>query len=217
MRDEAPQEITADLLLHAYASGVFPMAESADSDEIFWIDPKTRGLLPLDSLHVSRSLRKRIRKGGYSVRWDSAFAEVVRHCSERNETWINPEIAALYQELYRRGHAHSVELFVGELLVGGLYGVSMGGAFFGESMFSLATDASKIALVYLVARLRFGGYSLLDTQFTTDHLISLGALEISRADYHRQLRSALQLPARYWALEQTDDPQAVLQLSTQMS
>ncbi len=217
MRDESPQEITADLLLHAYASGIFPMAETADGDEIFWIDPKTRGILPLDGLHISKSLRKRMRKGGFEVRWDAAFREVVLACADRSETWINTEILALYEQLHHRGYAHSVEVYEGGELVGGLYGVSLGGAFFGESMFSSARDTSKIALIYLVARLRQGGFTLLDTQFVTDHLISLGATEISRASYHRQLTRAIRLPAQYWAMEASDDPQLVLQLSTQIS
>ncbi|MEO0913878.1 MAG: leucyl/phenylalanyl-tRNA--protein transferase [Pseudomonadota bacterium] len=217
MRDEGPQEITPELLLHAYASGVFPMAENADGEEIFWIDPKSRGIIPLDGLHVSRSLRKRIRQGGFSVRWDAAFRQVVEACADRSETWINDEILDLYDELYRRGYAHSVEVYVDGALAGGLYGVSMGGAFFGESMFSIARDASKIALIYLVARLRQGGYTLLDTQFVTDHLLSLGAVEITREAYHRRLDAALRVPAQYWAMEASDDPQLVLQLSTQMS
>lgn len=217
MRDDAGDVITPELLLHAYASGVFPMAESAASPEIFWIDPKARGVLPLDELHVSRSLRKRIRKGGFEVRWDWAFDDVVRACGAREETWINDEICALYESLHQQGHAHSVEIWADGTLVGGLYGVTLGSAFFGESMFSYARDASKIALVYLVARLRAGRFTLLDTQFVTEHLKTLGAVEISRSDYHRQLRVALTRRADYWAMESSRDPQLVLQLSTQMS
>ncbi len=217
MRDEGQQEITAGLLLQAYAAGVFPMAERADTDEIFWIDPKTRGVLPLDRLHVSRSLRKTIRKGGFEVRWNSAFVETVEACAARSETWINKRITALYEELYQRGYGHSVEVFVEDRLVGGLYGVAIGGAFFGESMFSTRRDMSKVALVYLVARMKIGGYALLDTQFVTDHLLSLGAVEVSRAVYHRQLAQSLQLPADFWRMPVDVDADYVLQAITQMS
>ncbi|MEM9431922.1 MAG: leucyl/phenylalanyl-tRNA--protein transferase [Pseudomonadota bacterium] len=217
MRDEGQPEVTADLLLQAYAAGVFPMAERADTDEIFWIDPKTRGILPLDGLHMSRSLRKTIRQGAYEVRWDSAFAMTVSACANRPETWINERILKLYDELFRTGFGHSVEVYMNGRLAGGLYGVAIGSAFFGESMFSLQRDASKIALVYLVARLRTGGFQLLDTQFVTDHLMSLGALEISRANYHARLARALPTPANYWALRPDAKPDQVLQAITQTS
>lgn len=216
MRDEEPPEITAQLLLQAYASGVFPMADNAQSKDIFWVDPELRGIIPLDALHISRSLRKSITRGTFDMRIDGHFLDVVRACAKREETWINDEIMALYAELHRGGYAHSVEAWEGDTLVGGLYGVAIGGAFFGESMFSHRTDASKTALVYLVARLRFGGFSLLDTQFVTDHLLSLGAIEISRKAYHDRLLVALRRPADFNRMTATA-PQSVLQLSTQIS
>ena len=157
MRDEAYPPVTARLLLEAYAAGVFPMAEAADSPDIFWVDPKLRGILPLDRLHVSRSLRKAFLRDDHKVRLNSRFIEVVRACGKREETWINPEIEALYNDLHRTGYAHSVEVWRDNRLIGGLYGVALGGAFFGESMFSNERDASKIALVHLVARLNAGG------------------------------------------------------------
>ena len=217
MRDEAYPPINAKLLLEAYAAGVFPMAESAGSREIFWVDPKTRGILPLDGLHTSRSLRKAIRRDDYQVCVNRRFIDVVEACSAREETWINDEIHSLYQDLHRTGYAHSVEVWMEGELAGGLYGVALGGAFFGESMFSRRRDASKIALVYLVARLNAGGFSLLDTQFVTDHLTSLGAVEISREAYHARLEAALKRPADFWRMPKGTDPQLALQLSTQIS
>ena len=217
MRDDAYPPINARLLLEAYAAGVFPMAESAGSREIFWVDPKFRGILPLDGLHVSRSLRKAIRKGDYQVTLNRRFIDVVRACSDRDETWINDEIHSLYQDLHRTGYAHSVEVLMDGELAGGLYGVALGGAFFGESMFSHRPNASKIALVHLVARLRGGGFTLLDTQFVTEHLASLGAVEITRGDYHSRLEAALKRPADFWRMPKGHDPQLALQLSTQMS
>ena len=217
MRDDAHPPLNARLLLEAYASGIFPMADSATSTEIFWVDPKTRGILPLDGIHVSKSLSKRLKKNGYSVSVNRRYVDVVRACADRDETWINAEILSLYQDLHRNGYAHSIEVWMDGTLAGGLYGVALGGAFFGESMFSRRTDASKIALVYLVARLRAGGFSLLDTQFVTDHLERLGAVEISSAEYHRQLRTALRRPADFWRQPVDVDAQAVLQLITQTS
>ena len=179
------------------------MAESRDDDRLFWVDPDQRGIIPLDGLHVSRSLRKTVRKNVFEVRCDTAFEEVVRGCSEttedRQDTWINSEIFRLYSELFRMGFAHSVECWLYDELVGGLYGVSLAGAFFGESMFSRATDASKVALVHLVARLKAGGYTLLDTQFVTDHLQALGAVEIPREDYRERLRDALKEEAVFYS------------------
>lgn len=217
MRDDPYPPINARLLLEAYASGVFPMADGADASEIFWVDPKARGIIPLDGLNVSRSLRKRIRKGGFQVTFNRRFVDTVQACADREETWINAEIQALYHDLYRGGYAHSVEVWMGDALAGGLYGVALGGAFFGESMFSRSPDASKIALVWLVARLRAGGFSLLDTQFVTDHLERLGAIEIPRGVYHRRLEQALIQPADFWRLPTDTDAQSILQLSTQMS
>lgn len=193
--------LTPEQLLAAYAQGIFPMAESAESPELFWVDPRRRGILPLEGFHVPRSLRKVLRRAPFTVRVDSDFAAVVKGCAaatgERPSTWINGEIVQLYCELWRRGHAHSVEAWSEEGLVGGLYGVALGGAFFGESMFSRATDASKVALVHLVAYLRQGGFTLLDTQFVTAHLARFGAVEIPRADYRQRLRTALGVRARF--------------------
>ncbi|WP_325063114.1 leucyl/phenylalanyl-tRNA--protein transferase [Halovulum marinum] len=218
MRDDPHfPPISARLLLEAYASGIFPMAEGALSDEIFWVDPKLRGVLPLDGLHVSRSLRRKIRRGGFEVRVNTRFMDVVDACASRQETWINAQIEELYHELFRMGYAHSVELWEDGTLAGGLYGVALGGAFFGESMFSQRPDASKLALVYLVARLRAGGFSLLDTQFVTEHLERMGAVEIPRAHYHQELEKALRRPADFWRLPLSEPPQSVLQLSTQTS
>jgi leucyl/phenylalanyl-tRNA---protein transferase len=191
--------LTPDILLEAYAAGIFPMAESADDPELFWVDPTRRGILPLDRFHVPRRLGRVVRRGVFEIRVDSAFEAVIRGCAAASETrpstWINDEIVRLYGALARRGAAHSVECWQEGELVGGLYGVSLGAAFFGESMFSRVTDASKVALVHLAARLRRGGYRLLDTQFLTPHLAQFGAVEISRARYHRLLAEALRYPA----------------------
>jgi leucyl/phenylalanyl-tRNA---protein transferase len=187
--------LSPEILLRAYAAGIFPMAESADDPELFWVDPKRRGIIPLDAFHVPRRLRRIVRQNLFEIRCDSAFEAVMRGCAEssdkRPNTWINDEILELYAGLFERGAAHSVECWHEGELVGGLYGVSLGGVFFGESMFSRVTDASKVALVHLVARLRCGGYRLLDTQFLTPHLAQFGAIEISRARYHRLLADAL--------------------------
>jgi leucyl/phenylalanyl-tRNA---protein transferase len=187
--------LSPEILLRAYAAGIFPMAESADDPELFWVDPKRRGIIPLDGFHVPRRLRRIVRQNLFAIRCDTAFEAVMRGCAEssdkRPNTWINDEILELYTGLFERGAAHSVECWREGELVGGLYGVSLGGAFFGESMFSRVTDASKVALVHLVARLRHGGYRVLDTQFLTPHLAQFGAIEISRARYHRLLGEAL--------------------------
>ncbi len=209
--------ITPQLLLHAYASGVFPMAEGAASETLFWIDPRRRGVIPLDGLHVPRRLGRSFRTGTFQIRIDADFAGVVAACADRSETWINPAIAALYGDLYRMGNAHSIEIWDDEALVGGLYGVSLGAAFFGESMFSRRRDASKFALIALVARLRAGGFELLDTQFVTDHLIGLGAVEIDRRLYRRRLEAALALQGDFFALSLDATRQELLQLSTQTS
>jgi leucyl/phenylalanyl-tRNA--protein transferase len=217
MRDDVEPEITPMLLLRAYASGVFPMAESVEAEEIFWVDPPRRGILPLDGLHVSRRLARSFVAGGFEVRIDTDFAGVLDACGDRAETWINPRIRRLYVELHRLGHAHSVEIWQDDLLAGGLYGVAIGAAFFGESMFSRRRDTSKFALIALVARLRLGGFRLLDTQFVTDHLARLGAIEIDRAVYHRMLEAAINAPARFAALPPETPRQELLQLSTQTS
>lgn len=180
-----------DLLLRAYSVGVFPMADSRDAAKIFWVEPRRRAILPLNRFKMSRSLRKTLVRGTFEVTTDRAFDAVVRHCADREETWINDEIESSYNLLHRLGHAHSIECWVDGALVGGAYGVKLGGAFFGESMFSTRTDASKVALAWLVARLIVGGYRLLDCQFMTEHLRSLGAIEISQKDYLALLSSAL--------------------------
>ena len=192
-------ELTADILLRAYSIGVFPMAESRDAKELFWVEPHERGIFPLDGLVVSRSLAKTVRSDRYRVTADRAFEAVVRACAEREKTWINDEIVRLYGELFAAGHAHSLEAYEGDRLVGGLYGVSLRGAFFGESMFHRARDASKVALVHLFARLRSGGFRLLDAQFSTEHLASLGAVEISREAFRLRLADALQVEANFGA------------------
>ncbi|HEV3174823.1 MAG TPA: leucyl/phenylalanyl-tRNA--protein transferase [Stellaceae bacterium] len=210
-------ELSPDLLLRAYAAGLFPMAESAEDPDLFWIDPDPRGVLPLDRFHLPRRLKRTLRAGHYEVRIDTAFDAVMRGCAEptemRPKTWINDEILRLYSALYGRGYAHSVEAWREGELVGGLYGVALRGVFFGESMFSRSSDASKVALVHLVARLVKGGFRLLDTQFVTDHLRRFGAVEIPRSDYHRQLERALAVEA-YFEEGLADDPISVLQSST---
>ena len=197
--DEDERTITPEMLLTAYRFGVFPMAESGDDETIYWIDPKHRGIIPLDRFHVPRRLERTMRSGRFTITADRAFADVIQACADRTEvrpsTWLNGQLIDLYVELHRRGHAHSVETWLDGELVGGLYGVSLGGAFFGESMFSRATDASKVALVDLVARLQRGGYVLLDTQFVTSHLNRFGAVEIEQAEYRRRLQHALVQPA----------------------
>jgi leucyl/phenylalanyl-tRNA---protein transferase len=194
-------EVTPALLLRAYAAGIFPMAESAGDPELFWVDPERRGVLPLDRFHLPRRLRRTLRADQFEVACDIDFATVVERCAEptpdRPKTWINDEIAALYVALYRQGFAHSVESRRDGVLVGGLYGVALGGAFFGESMFSRATDASSVALAHLVARLKTGGFELLDTQFLTAHLARFGAVEITRAAYRRRLDRALAADAYF--------------------
>jgi leucyl/phenylalanyl-tRNA--protein transferase len=188
-------EITPDLLLKAYAYGVFPMAKSRADDKVFWVQPKLRGVIPLDLFHVSRSLRKTLRKNDFIVKIDTAFNAVLDGCAEskpgRPETWINAKIVELFTALHTAGLAHSIEVWRGEQLVGGLYGLAMGAAFFGESMFSRAENGSKIALCHLVGIMKRGGFTLLDTQFITAHLSRFGAIEIPQQDYLAQLSSAL--------------------------
>jgi leucyl/phenylalanyl-tRNA---protein transferase len=207
-------ELTPDVLLRAYAQGVFPMAEDRDDPEIFWVDPRMRGIIPLDQFHAPKRLARTVRSGKYTVTYDSDFEATMEGCAEstndRSKTWINDRIISLYTALHRMGYAHSIECrFDGEL-VGGLYGLSLGGAFFGESMFSRARDASKVALVHLIARLRGGGYTLLDTQFITDHLLQFGAAEITRDKYRRLLSNALKVDAHFHHDNTLDDIGAVL-------
>ena len=209
--------ITPKLLLHAYGTGVFPMSESRYSSEIFWVDPRQRGIMPLNGFHVSRSLRRKIRKAPFEIRLDSDFEGVLGACADRPQTWINEEIYGLYLSLNHLGWAHSLETWQDGELVGGVYGVSMGTAFFGESMFSHARDASKVALAYLVARLIVGGYTLFDTQFTTSHLRSLGAIDIPRDEYHERLKAAQKRDADFFRQSVDVSPSEVLQLITQTS
>lgn len=199
-------ELTAGLLLKAYAIGVFPMAERRDAPDVVWVEPDRRGILPLDGFHVPRSLAKTLRKRPFGITVDRAFDRVMRGCAEatpgRENTWINDTILRLYGQLHEMGHAHSVECWREDELVGGLYGVRLGAAFFGESMFSRATDASKVALVHLVRRLQAGGFRLLDTQFITEHLARFGAIEIPRATYKRLLDGAIAAEADFYSLDE---------------
>lgn len=195
-------EITPKLLLRAYSIGMFPMAESADDPTLFWVDPEERGIFPLDGLTVSKSLAKVVRSDRYEIRIDSDFDGVMDGCAgggeDRPSTWINERIRKLYYDLFRQGHVHTVEAWSEGRLVGGLYGLAIGSAFFGESMFHTARDASKVCLVHLVARLRAGGFTLLDTQFVTPHLATLGAVAVSRRKYHRMLDKAIGTPANFF-------------------
>jgi len=197
-RGRSRPQITPDLLLRAYSMGLFPMADSVDDPELFWVEPDIRGVIPLDGLHVPRSLARTIRRNTFDIRFNTDFEGVINACAQpvpgRPSTWINGTIRELYGSLHRLGHAHSVEAWTGDRLVGGLYGVSLRQAFFGESMFSRETDASKVCLVYLVDRLNSRGFKLLDTQFTTEHLKTLGAIDVPRDDYYRLLESALDGP-----------------------
>lgn len=209
--------VTPDLLLNAYASGIFPMAESRNDPELFWVDPRRRGILPLNGFHISRSLARRMRRGGYEVRLNDDFRGVVAACAEREETWINDEISELYHDLFMRGQAHCLSIHSDGALIGGVYGVTLGAAFFGESMFSRRTDGSKLALAHLVDHLRRCHFRLFDTQFLTDHLGRLGAIEISRAAYHLLLEDALGLERTIFEVPLDPDPHSVLQRSTQTS
>ena len=191
--------MTPEALLRAYASGIFPMAEARDDPRMHWIDPLRRGVLPLEGFRASRSLRRRLLRAPWRITTDRAFAAVVASCADRPETWINQPIFQLSCAIHSMGHAHSLEVWEEETLVGGVYGVALGGAFFAESMFSHRTDASKVALAYLVDRLRQGGFALCDTQFLTPHLASLGGVEISRSTYRRRLAEAMALPADFTA------------------
>jgi len=198
-------DLTPELILRAYRAGIFPMAEDASSEDLFWVSPEKRGIIPLDAVHISRSLRKTLKSHPYSVKVDTDFAAVVEGCAtagtERDTTWINAEIRRLYGELFKRGYVHTVEVWDGPALVGGLYGVSIGAAFFGESMFHRKTGCSKIAMAHLLERLRAGGYRLCDTQFVTDHLRTFGGIEIPREDYELRLADALQHEADWGALD----------------
>jgi leucyl/phenylalanyl-tRNA--protein transferase len=195
--------ITPEIMLRAYAAGIFPMAESAEDPSLFWVEPELRGVIPLDRFHLAARLARTVRSGRFEIRIDSAFEEVIAACAEarpdRPETWINGRIREIFGELFRLGHVHTVECWREQRLVGGLYGLSLGAAFFGESMFHRETDASKVALVHLVARLRQGGYRLLDTQFQTGHLAQFGTQEVPRAAYHGLLERAMAVQGDWWA------------------
>lgn len=199
------------------------MAEGPGADDIFWVEPEQRGIFPIDSFHVPRSLARTIRRGLFDIKIDTDFDKVIRQCAAINiskgraETWINDEIIRLYSTLFQQGHVHTVECWQDDRMVGGLYGVSVGGAFCGESMFHTVTDASKVALVYLLARLKVGGYSLLDAQFITPHLSRFGAIEIPRMVYRNRLQEALRTKGDFHLLSLDESPETVLQLTTQMS
>ncbi len=213
----ATEPLTPELMLQAYAAGIFPMAESREAPDVIWVNPRLRGVMPLGAFHLSRSLRRRILRGGFDIRVNHAFSEVVFACADRDETWINPAIRTAYADLHRLGHAHSVEVWQDGRLSGGVFGIAMAGAFFGESMFSRITDGSKIALAWLVDRLRLGGFALFDTQFLTPHLASLGGEEISRHDYLRRLNRALGTFADFALPGPPAAPQDVVQRLTQTS
>lgn len=209
--------LTTDLLLHAYEIGIFPMAETQDDPEIFWVDPKHRGILPITKFHISRSLARQLRRDEYQVTLNRDFAGVIDACADRDETWINAEIRRLYLELHAKGRAHSLEVWMDGALAGGVYGVTVGAAFCGESMFSRQTGGSKIALAWICDLLARTGFTLFDTQFLTPHLASLGAVEIPRDDYHQRLEEALELPADILSAPLAGCGQDVVQRNTQTS
>lgn len=202
-------EVTPELIVRAYRAGIFPMSEDAADEDLFWVSPEWRGIMPLDGFHASKSLRKAMRKSGWQIRVDSDWDGIIEGCAtvgeDRSTTWINGTIRAVYGELFRRGVAHTVEVWDGEYLVGGLYGLAIGSAFFGESMFHRRTDASKMAMAHLVERLNAGGFTLLDTQFITPHLASLGGMEISRAEYEDRLAEAQKTEGDWTAWERQNE------------
>lgn len=209
--------LTPKLLLRAYAAGLFPMAEHQDDQEVFWVDPSRRGVFPLQDFRISRSLKRAALRGDYEARFDTAFEEVVRGCAERPETWINSQIFDVYAQLHQLGFAHSQEIWVDDELIGGVYGVTLGSAFFGESMFSRRRDASKIALAWLIDRLRLTGFTLFDTQFLTPHLESLGGVEIERQKYLAILEDSVDQSADITKLPFGQDASGVIQRNTQTS
>ncbi len=209
--------ITPQILLRAYAAGIFPMAESAEDNALYWVEPDERGIIPLDGLKISASLRKSVRRGGFDIRIDYDFTGVITQCAartaDRKSTWINNRIVSLYTQLHRLGCCHSVEAWHEGKMVGGLYGVRIGAIFFGESMFSRVTDASKVALVHLVARLNAGGFRLLDAQFVNPHLQRLGAIQLPKHEYHKVMEPLLGQNADFFAFNADRDPEAVLKLA----
>ncbi len=218
-RDDILVEITPQVLLKAYSCGIFPMAESSDDPALYWIEPQHRGILPLDDAHVPKRLARTVRTTDFKVRVDTDFEGTIEGCAAsrpgRRSTWINTRIRSLYRELFALGHCHTVEVWDGERQVGGLYGVALGGAFFGESMFSYERDASKIALVHLVARLIAGGFTLLDTQFVTEHLRQFGTVEVDRDAFQKRLDSALKVTGNFKRLSASASPQDVLAILKQ--
>ena len=209
--------LTQEMLLSGYAGGIFPMAEHREDENLFWIDPRQRGIIPLDGFHISRSLSKTIRSERFNVTYDVDFAGIVSGCADRGETWINDILIKLYNQLHSAKIARSVEVWDNGVLVGGVFGITMGGAFFGESMFSKRTDASKVALAYLIDRLTVGGFILCDTQFITPHLASLGGIEVPREHYQQQLNAALQLKADFDLQKNVSKPYSLLQRNIQTS
>ena len=203
--------------MQGYCAGIFPMSESRDDPDVFWVDPKLRGILPLDGFHISRRLARFMRTEPFRISLNTAFEAVVHGCADRPETWINDTIFDLYRSLHHRGHAHAIEVWDADDLVGGVYGVTIGAAFFGESMFSTRTNASKIALAYLVDHLNRTGFTLFDTQFITDHLASLGGIEIPRRHYHTLLQQALQGTGDFHKTSYIPDTYTLLQRNTQTS
>jgi leucyl/phenylalanyl-tRNA---protein transferase len=209
--------ITPQVLLQAYAAGVFPMAESASDPALYWVEPDERGVIPLQGFHISRSLRKRVKQQPFNIRVDTAFHDVIALCAAqsdtRTETWINKRIITLYSQLHKMGCAHSVESWLDGELVGGLYGIRIGSAFFGESMFSRETDASKVALVHLVARLKFGGFTLLDAQFVNSHLLQFGTQAIAKSRYHKLLEPAIEKDTDFFAFNFDEDGTKTLDIA----
>lgn len=215
-RDALNREITPQVLLKAYSCGIFPMAESADDPQLYWIEPVSRGILPLDDVRLPKRLARTLKQQPFDVRIDTDFDTTIAGCAAsrpgRRTTWINSQIRSLYGELFKLGHCHTVEVWSGKRMVGGLYGVALGGAFFGESMFSTETDASKIALMYLCARLIRGNFTLLDTQFVTDHLRQFGTIEVERPEFHARLDRAVPIAADYLRLDVDAAPQEIIDI-----
>ncbi|MAU44562.1 MAG: leucyl/phenylalanyl-tRNA--protein transferase [Yangia sp.] len=209
--------ITPELLLQAYRSGIFPMAEHRDDPELFWVDPRRRGILPIRGLHISRSMARRLRRDDYRITVDADFDGVIDGCADRRETWINQEIRALFLELHDRGLAHSLEVWMDDKLAGGIYGLEIGAAFCGESMFSRRRDASKIALCWMLDLLREAGFTLFDTQFLTEHLASMGGIEITRTDYRARLQDALTRTADFSGTPLAQSGHELVQRNTQTS
>jgi leucyl/phenylalanyl-tRNA--protein transferase len=220
-RDDIILELTPQVLLKAYACGIFPMAESADDPGLYWIEPEARGIIPLGRFHIPKRLARTVRQDEFEIHIDRDFDGVIAGCADvapgRNKTWINTRIRRLYADLFELGHCHTIEAWHDGRLVGGLYGVRLGAAFFGESMFTRVRDASKVALVHLVARLRVGGFRLLDTQFTTDHLKQFGAVDVDRRQYHHLLEKAIEADADFYRLPGGATGEEALQSVSQTS